>query len=191
MKSLALLALIPGMALAQTVPTGTQAFADLGIPMANGSPTGNILTATQFTIGDLVSTAAQSGVFTGMPLQSFGEITFNIAKRNSFDFKDGTFGEFRSTFIDPTVTGTSITFFMVGNWTPGTQGKVAGGSFPSDLTISFTQTPAGNGVLSDSATFSTPSAVGTSVPAPEDFFAVNTLLGAGLAGVYYFTRRRK
>lgn len=171
------------------VPQGTQSFADLGIPEANGSPTGNILTATTFTIGDLVSTAAQSGVFEGMALQSFGAITFNVNSPGSLVFKDGAFGSFTSTFIDPTETvthaGTTIAFFMVGNWMPGTQGRVSGGPFPSDLTISFTQTPGADGVISDSATFATP-AVQASVPEP----ATLGLLALGLGGIWLMRRRK-
>lgn len=186
--ALIVLALSSTAALADPLgpPVGTQSFADLGIPMADGSPTGNILTATSFTIGDLVSTQAQSGVFEGLPLQSFGSITFNTTLRGSFVFKDGAFGTFTSTFIDPTHAGNTIAFFMVGNWSPGTFGRVAGGPFPSDLTLSFTQTPGGTGTISDSATFSTPSQA-ASVPEPGPL----ALLALGVLGVALATRRRK
>ena len=186
-RTLGILAILcPLVASAQLVPTGTQSFADLGIPMAGGSPTGDILTATSFTIGDLVSTAAQSGVFEGLPVQSFGSVTFNTLSRSSFVFKDGAFGSFTSTSIDPTMTGNSITFFMVGNWTPGTfERGVKAGSFPTDLTISFTQTPGGNGTISDSATLATPAAQ-ASVPEPGPL----ALLLAGLGGLWWLRRRK-
>jgi hypothetical protein len=183
---------VPLVALADPVPTGTQSFADLGVPLANGSPTGNILTASLFTIGDLVSTKAQSGVFAGLPLQDFGSITFNVNKPTSFDFSDGAWGSFQSTLIDPTITtshaGTTIAFFLVGNWTPGTFEKGAGtGPFPSDLTISFTQTPGGSGSISDSASFSTP-ALKASVPEPGTLGLLLASLG-GL-GVALWRRRK-
>ena len=187
--TLGILAAVPLTAAAQLAPQGTQSFADLGVPEANGSPTGNILTATSFTIGDLVSTAAQSGVFEGMPLQSFGTITFNTLSRGSFVFQDGAFGTFTSTLIDPTTftsrAGTTIAFFMVGNWTPGTFGRAGTGSFPSDFTISFTQTPGGTGTISDSASFATP-ALQASVPEPGSF----ALFALGLAGLWWVGRRK-
>lgn len=173
-------------------PVGTQSFADLGIPLANGSPNGNILTATTFTVGDLVSTLAQSGVFAGLPVQNFGSITFSTNKATSLVFKDGPFGTFTSTLIDPTVdtshAGTTIAFFVVGNWTPGTFEKGAGlGPFPSDLTLSFTQTPGGSGTISDSATFSTPQQV-AGVPEPGSLgLALVAFGGLGIA----LWRRRK
>ena len=187
MKKFLIAALLPVSALAAT-PTGTQSFADLGIPLADGSPNGNILTADSFTIGDLVTTAAHSGVFMGLPVQSFGSITFDRLVPNSLVFTDGPFGTFRSTLIDPIEAGSSITFFVVGNWTPGSFEKGFTGAFPSDLTISFTQTPRTDGTLSDSATFSTPAQV--SVPAPTDWLGVNALLAMGVGGVWWFTRRR-
>lgn len=181
---------VPGLALADP-PVGTQSFADLGVPLANGSPTGNILTATTFTIGDLVSTLAQSGVFAGLPVQNFGSVTFSPGSMTSLNFNDGPFGRFTSTLIDPTVVpthaGTTISLFIVGDWTPGTFEKSGAGPFPSDLTISFTQTPGGNGTISDSATFSTPQTV-AGVPEPGSLgLALVAFGGLGIA----LWRRRK
>jgi hypothetical protein len=57
---------------------GTQAFSDIGTPTADGSNTGNINTAMTFTIGDLVSTTSNTGVFAGMPTQNFGTFTMVV-----------------------------------------------------------------------------------------------------------------
>lgn len=192
--SLLLLAISSVATAALPPPTGTQGFADLGIPEANGSATGNILDATSFTIGDLVSTAAQSGIFMGLPTQSFGSFTFNINKGTSLSFGDGPWGRFTSTLIDPTVlathAGATVSFFVVGNWTPGTfESKAGTAPLLSDFTISFTQTPGGAvGTISDSSTFSTP-AVQASVPEPGPA----GLLALGVIGtaIAAWRRRRK
>ena len=69
------LSALPAAALAD--PTGSQGFADIGDPTANGSWTGNIETATAFVIGDAVSATSDTGLFAGMPMQTFGAVSFN------------------------------------------------------------------------------------------------------------------
>ena len=78
MKKLALLAVLVGLAAAPAhAQVGTQGFDDPGTPTADGSPTGDINTATDFKIGDLQSTLSQTGFFLNGPpgemaVQDFG-----------------------------------------------------------------------------------------------------------------------
>ncbi len=165
---------------AQAGVVATQAFVDFGVPSAN---TGNINTATSFTIGDLVSNIAHTGFLIGMPSQDFGSVTFSLSQPLSLDFGDAVFGSFASTSITETVNHAGTIFIVVdGNWMPGTYGGVADGSYLSSFSIAFTQTPPYNGVISNSATFSVPPAT---VPEPSTL----VMMLAGFAVIGLFGRR--
>lgn len=162
----------------------SQAFTDIGAPMANGSPTGNINTATTFTIGNFVSTASNTGIFAGMPTQFFPSFTFNITSPTSLAFGNSVFGTFASTAIT-VVTNTPgfLNLSVTGEWTPGTFGGVTGGPFASSLTFTFTQTPSHSGAIGASAVFE------TIVPEPPS--VVMGLTGLAIGGVIYGFRRRR
>lgn len=165
---------------ARANPVGTQGFADIGAPATD---TGNINTATVFGIGNLVSTASQSGVFAGMPTQVFGPVTFNAAVGTSLSFSDSAFGLFTSaTIVEFENDPGSVAFYVEGLWAPGTYVGGAGPD-PASMTISFTQTPAGSGAISDSATFSIPP---TGIPEPASV----SLLAAGAIGLLGRRARR-
>jgi len=169
-------------------PIGTQGLADMGAPSTN---TGDINTATTFTIGDLVSTASQSGIFVGMPTQDFGSVgPFAITNgpTATLTFGDAVFGTFTSSSeIIATDTGGLLSLYFDGLWTPGTYGGVAGGPFAASVTFSATQTPAHTGAISDSATFAVPPA--GFVPEPSAIMLL-TVGGTGLFGFRLMRRKR-
>jgi hypothetical protein len=169
---------------AQAAVVGTQGFADVSTPTVD---TGDINTATQFTIGDLVSTSANTGVFSGLPTQFFGAVSFNVIDATSLTFGNATFGTFQSTAIDEEFnTSGGVRFYVLGDWTSGAYGGVTPGSYDSSFTISFTQTPAHLGSISDSATLATPPAA-----APEASTWAMMIIGfAGLGFAGYRASRK-
>jgi hypothetical protein len=172
----------------QATTIGSQGFVDINAPAADGSPTGNLNTATTFSIGLFVSTTSHTGVFTGMPTQLFPAFSFNLTNPTSLIFGNSVFGTFASTAI--TVV-TSLPGFLnisvLGNWTPGTFGGVTGGPFGSTLTFTFTQDPVHRGPISAAATFSILPAV---IPEPPSIVMGLTGLAAGVL-IYQLRRRRR
>jgi hypothetical protein len=159
---------------------GSQGFGDINGPSANGSPTGDINTATSFTIGEMVSSLSQDGIFDGMSTQDLGEIPFSSLVGNSMSFGNSVFGAFQSTEIAVGANEPGIVSFNVlGEWTPGTQGGLAGtGKRLASFTVSLTQTEVHDGSLSLSATFS---ATDTLVAVPEA--STWAMMLAGFAGL--------
>ena len=136
---------LPDVVFVSGTSTGSQAFADIGSPNVNS---GNINTATSFTIGNLISTGANAGYFTVLST-SITEQT-NVAGERSF--------------------------YVLGNYTAGTfDPALAPNPAPASMIVSFTQSPAGTGSISDSASLSIPPAA---VPEPSTIL----LAGVGLAG---------
>jgi PEP-CTERM motif len=187
MKNLALITILLGLTAgsAQAAVVATQGFADIGTPTADGSPTGDINSATIFTLGDLVSTSANTGALAGLPTQSFGSISFDLGKATSLSFSSAAFGTFTRASISEKINAPgTVAIYVLGDWTPGTFGGVTSGSYDSSFTISFTETPPGSGSLSDSATFSSPPAAppGT-VPEPSTWaMMLIGFAGLGFAG---------
>lgn len=141
------------LALAATVDT--QAFGTLGTTTAD---TGNINTATVFTMNKVRSTASQTGYFVGLATNSnIGNWSFDVNVGTSLFFTNAALGTFQSSSI--TTESNTIapaqqrTFYVVGTFTAGTLGPVTPNPAPASLTITFTQTGA---ALSSSATLSIP-----------------------------------
>jgi len=187
-KKLTLAALLLGLVVGQARAgvVGTQGFGDSGSPSVN---TGDINTATVFTIGDLVTTSASTGAFVGLPTQTFGPVTFDTTVATSFTFGDAAFGTFASTSISLATSVSGVVgYFILGSYTPGT--FVGGGAAtPASFTISFTQTPAHTGSISDSGTFSVPPSTPPGVPEPSSMLL--GVIGIGIVSACRFARRRR
>ena len=166
---------------------GTVGFADMGTPMAAGSATGDINAATAFTIGDLLSSTARTGLFGSMSQQDLGTIAFETTSADSLTFGNSVFGTFTSTaFVEKGDSPRSLVLYVLGDWTPGTEGGVSPGSYAASLTIAFTQTPAHAGSISDSATFAIP-------PAGVPELSTWAMMGLGFAALGFagFRAHRK
>jgi hypothetical protein len=165
---------LPDVVLVNGTSTGSQAFADIGSPSVDS---GNINTGTSFTIGNLISTGASAGYFTGLPTQIFGPVAFSPVVGSSLSFGNATFGSFLSTSItEQTNVAGERSFYVLGNYTAGTfDPALAPNPAPASMIVSFTQSPAGTGSISDSASISIPPAA---VPEPSTIL----LAGVGLAG---------
>lgn len=156
------------------VTRGSIGFATPLLAQADASPTGNINTSDAFSLESLATTDNASGVFMGLPIQSFGTVSFDTTIGNSLHIADGEFGSFASHSI--TVINNTpgfLNLLLQGMWTPG---SFEGGSVPSpaDFRISFTQSPVATGEISFSGTMSTAAVL------PEPSTGLLFLTGAGL-----------
>lgn len=141
-----------------SVTVGTLGFLSLGGATAD---TGNLATATSFTLNNVFSTGATGSpgtYFNGLPTQSFGSFSFDTTVGTSLSFSTAAFGSFTSTVITETSNVPGFrTFQILGTLTGGTYGGVTTPDpAPSIITMGFTQSPPGTGVISNSFTISMP-----------------------------------
>jgi len=163
---------------------GTLTFADTGSPTAN---TGNINTATSFTLGNVASISG-TGEFAGFPLlTSFGSQTITTSGTGGLVLNNASFGNFTSQSVT-LVTGApgAISYNYVGLYNSGTFAPGAT-NVAASFTISFTQTPASTGAISDSASFSIPPFTVVGVPEPASF----AMVAIGLGGIFAVRRFRR
>jgi hypothetical protein len=185
-----LLGLVVGQARAGIV--GSQGLVDLG---PTSSDTGDINTATTFSIGDLMSNSNQSGAFVGMSTQNFGAMSLDTTTASGFSFGNAVFGTFASTSIKQFSNDAGeAAYYIVGDYTPGSY--VGGGATePASVTITFDQNPAHTGAISDSASFSVPPSgqgQGQGQPsAPEPSSLALGLIGVGIVGLCRWAHRRR
>jgi hypothetical protein len=184
-----------GVRAAETL--ATQAFADSGTPQVgsdprNLSPTGDVNTATVFSVEDLVSTTSNSGALLGMPPVSLGGFIFNLNNPPIGGFPSNQlFGSFTLESLTEPVNNPDsgfATLLATGVWVPGTWAIDHGLSdkpYDAQLRISFTQTPSHTGAISASGTFAVPAPA--AVPEPSSIVLVLT----GLAAVVTDWRRRR
>lgn len=182
LKTIALVTALTGVSILAQAQSGTQGFADIGAASVNG---GDIETATHFYIGNLITTGSQAGDFLGLSTQIFGSVDFDVTSPTSLSFGNGTLGTFSSTSIDVlTQTASSVDIYILGNYTAGTFGGTSSDSGPASFHITFNQTPAGIGSISDSAGLSIP-------PEPAPVPEPTTMAFAALGGALLLFRRRK
>ena len=89
---------------------GSQTFVDIGSPNLDS---GNINSATSFTIGNRNSTGASAGYFTGVPTQLYGPVPFSPAVGLSLSFGNAGFENFLSTPITEQTNVTGKRSFYV------------------------------------------------------------------------------
>ena len=154
---------LPDLIFVNGTSTGSQGFADIGAPSVDS---GNINTGTSFTIGNMISTGASIDYFSGLSTQILGPVTFSTANGSSLTFGNATFGTFTSTSItEQTNAAGERSFYVLGNYSAGTFNPALTPSpAPASLIVGFTQSPAGTGAISDSASLSIPPAA---VPEPS------------------------
>jgi hypothetical protein len=170
--------------------SGSQAFANLGLTTANGSATGNIDTATTFSLSALISTLNSSGIFAGMPTQMFAPIMFSTTAPASLAFGNSVFGSFQSATIAEVALPSGFANIVAnGTWIPGSYGGVTGGPSPAMFELALSQTPPTDGAISASATFATTEFV-TEIPEPTTTFMVLSGLVLALTGWRFRGRMR-
>ena len=159
--------------------SGSVGFASPILSSADASPTGDINTSNLFNIKNLVTTGNDSGIFNGMPIQSFGSVSFDTHVGTSLHIFDTAFGSFQSQSI-MTVTSFAgfLNLLLTGTWTAGTFNPGISGPIPANFRISFTQSPASTGEISFSGTMG----VASVVPEPSTWLLFLSGIGLVLVG---------
>ena len=101
---------LPDVVFVAGTSTGSQAFVDIGSPNLDS---GNISSATAFTIGNRNSTGVSAGYFTGVPTQLYGPVPFSPTVGLSLSFGNAGFENFLSTPITEQTNVTGKRSFYV------------------------------------------------------------------------------
>jgi len=176
------LATVASIACTAVQAQSTLTFSDIGSPAA--SPTGNINTATSFTLGAVINNADGAGSLAGLGFQFFGSVTFSTSSPTSFHLNNPTFGTFDSTLIQlASQAAGTIQYNIFGTFNSGAFDGGTTVNQPASYTLTLTQTPAGTGSISDTGIFSIPP---VAVPEPGSL----ALLGMGVGAAWVQFRRR-
>jgi hypothetical protein len=187
LAEMALLIAVVGMAgraKADPVQIGGLSFTNFGLTTAN---TGNIDTSTTFTMSNWLAILDGNGVFTDMPVQTIGFVSFDSTIPTGLNFGNSVFGNFASASIVRNPSGSGFANFTItGLWTPGTFGNVTGGPLPATLELGFTQVSP-TAVITSSASLAVFSTEETEVPEPPSLILGLTGLIAGVV-IHRFRR---
>jgi hypothetical protein len=163
---------------ANPILLGTQGFNAAG---SNITPnTGDITTATIFDFANFGTTANQTGIFLGLPIQTFGPVSLNIASPTGLAFGNSVFGDFSSTSITTVFIGSGDADFLAdGLWTPGTYpGFNSLTKFTTKFALDFSQVGGPDTATSFSGTMAVTRV--SAVPEPSSIVMVLTGLIAGV-----------
>jgi hypothetical protein len=171
---------------------------------ADGSPTGDIKTATTFTFDAVTVSGVNRTVdystygYAGAHVLSGGPFTLSVpvppVTGNMFSIGDAGFGTFTATkyLVNDTSPVNGRNIVLLGTFTPGTELVTnSGGTLTANdaqLTLAFTQTGGPGNAISVSLTLVSPPDV-ASVPEPATMTIAG--LGIGICAVGSYIRRRR
>jgi len=164
---------------------GSQAFGETSLD----ADSTNLAAITQLTVSLVSSTGTtqQTGDYVGFPATIFASTTLSTASLNTFSFSDAAFGTFTANLGTELVSPVNTrTFYLTGNFTPGTALSSFSGNTAS-LLISLNQSGGAGGAIGFTATFNTPAAPPPGVPEPASM----SLTGIGLSLIGLFLGYRK
>ncbi|WP_158633604.1 PEP-CTERM sorting domain-containing protein [Tautonia sociabilis] len=139
--------------------------------------TGNINTATTFTMSILLTTGSQTGDFATYVTspENLGAATLDVNNPATFTFGNAAFGTFVGTAITRLMSSDQNESFNIkGNFTPGTLFPVGSEAYAAEFNITFSQVGGPNTAITAAGTLI------TAVPEPASV-ALVLCGGAGLA----------
>jgi hypothetical protein len=162
----------------------TQGLVDVNSPEADGSTTGDILTATSFELGHLVTNTTATGFFTNLLVQQdFGSVSFTTNDSTSLSFSNTDFGTFQSSsFSEKTaIIGAErfVNISVTGTYTAGTFPDSTSG--PATVSITLTQSTTGGAIA----------AAGSLSVVPEPTSMTMGLTSIAVCGLICGLRRRR
>jgi hypothetical protein len=152
------------------------------------SPYGDLATTTVFS-NVVLTTGGATGDYTSVtPGTNVGTVSLDTTNLAAFTFGDSSFGTFTATsgseLVSPALTRT---FYITGNFTPGSLFSSTLTTNTASILISLNQTGGANTVIGWTSTFNTPAVAPPGVPEPASM----SLTGIGLSLIGLFMGYRK